>query len=60
MGGALHRATRVFRMYNIDNRVDRVLTKEKPSVSPRFPADQQNLQPNDAESKTNICHFCTY
>ncbi len=59
MGGAVSRATRVFRMYNIDNRVERVLSKEKPSPSPRFPTDQQNLQPVDVKSKTNICHFCT-
>lgn len=49
MGGALHRATRVFRMYNIDNRVDKVLAKEKPQSAPRFPIDQK--QDNIAESR---------
>jgi hypothetical protein len=59
MGGAVSRATRVFRMYNIDNRVEKVLSKEKPNAAPRFSADQQHLQSVDAESKTNFCNFCT-
>ena len=50
MGGAMHRATRVFRMYNIENRVDRVLAKEKPKPSPRFPTDQQQIRSNDTEN----------
>ena len=36
MGGALHRATRIFRMYNIENRVEKVLSKEKPTIAPRL------------------------
>ncbi|CAF1559247.1 unnamed protein product [Rotaria magnacalcarata] len=52
MGGALNRATRVFRMYNIDNRVERVLSKEKPDPAPRYPTDLQQLQSKNAE--TNI------
>jgi hypothetical protein len=59
MGGAVNRATRVFRMYNIDNRVEKVLSKEKPNPAPRFPIDQQQLQSVDAESKMNVCNFCT-
>ncbi|CAF2731860.1 unnamed protein product [Rotaria sp. Silwood2] len=42
MGGAVSRATRFLRMYNIDNRVDRVLSKEKPTAAPRYPADLQS------------------
>lgn len=53
MGGAMHRATRVFRMYNIENRVDKVLAKEKPKPAPKFPIDQQRTQSNDAESTMN-------
>lgn len=51
MGGAVSRATRVFRMYNIDNRVEKVLSKEKPTPAPKHPADQQQLQSVDMESK---------
>lgn len=51
MGGAVSRATRVFRMYNIDNRVERVLSKEKPTPAPKFPVDQQQFQSADAESR---------
>ncbi len=54
MGGAVSRATRIFRMYNIDNRVNKVLSKEKPTPAPRFPTDQQHLRTTDAESKLNI------
>ena len=52
MGGALHRATRVFRMYNIENRVDKVLSKEKPQPAPRFPIDEKQTQSDsNAESR---------
>lgn len=37
-------------MYNIDNRVERVLSKEKPTPAPKFPVDQQQFQSADAES----------
>ncbi|CAF1304211.1 unnamed protein product [Rotaria sordida] len=50
MGSAVSRATRFLRMYNIDNRVDRVLSKEKPTPAPRYPTDLQNLQSSNAES----------
>ncbi|CAF3671376.1 unnamed protein product [Rotaria sp. Silwood1] len=50
MGGAVSRATRFLRMYNIDNRVDRVLSKEKPTPAPRYPTDLQNLQSTNTES----------
>lgn len=49
MGGALHRATRFLRMYNIDNRVERVLSKEKPTPAPRYPTDTKNLETGNAE-----------
>ena len=51
MGGAIHRGTRFLRMYNIDNRVDRVLAKEKPAPAPRHPTEQQISQSFNAESK---------
>jgi hypothetical protein len=57
MGGAVSRATRVFRMYNIDNRVEKVLSKEKPTSAPRYPTDQQHLQSTDVESKFNFLYF---
>ncbi|CAF0871477.1 unnamed protein product [Adineta ricciae] len=50
MGGAIHRGTRFLRMYNIDNRVDRVLTKEKPAPAPRHPTEQQISQSSNAEN----------
>jgi hypothetical protein len=51
MGGAINRGTRFLRMYNIDNRVNKVLSKEKPTPAPRYPTDQQHLQASNAESK---------
>jgi hypothetical protein len=48
MGGIVSRGKRVFRMYNIDNRVDKILSKEKPNVAPRYPTDLKSV---DAESK---------
>ena len=57
MGGAINRGTRFLRMYNIDNRVNKVLSKEKPTPAPRHTADQQNIQASNAESKNFICFF---
>ncbi len=54
MGGAVSRGTRFLRMYNIDNRVNKVLSKEKPTPAPRYPTDQQNLQSVNAESKNKF------
>lgn len=48
MGGALHRATRVFRMYNIDNRVEKVLSKEKPTPAPRIVPQTKNAEADDS------------
>ena len=61
MGGALHRATRVFRMYNIDNRVEKVLSKEKPTVAPRLvpqskadePSESLNVAPEEIHQKNS-------
>ncbi|UJR14916.1 hypothetical protein I4U23_001899 [Adineta vaga] len=50
MGGAIHRGTRFLRMYNIDNRVDRVLAKEKPTPAPRYPTEQQISQSANVEN----------
>jgi NADH dehydrogenase [ubiquinone] 1 alpha subcomplex assembly factor 4 len=57
MGGAVNRATRIFRMYNIDNRVEKVLKKDKPTPAPHYPADQQFLQSTGTESKPNLPIF---
>lgn len=54
MGGAVGRARRVLRMYNIDNRVNKVLSKEKPTPAPRYPIDVQAI---DTESKLNLNNF---
>ncbi|CAF1262493.1 unnamed protein product [Adineta steineri] len=43
MGGAVSRGTRFLRMYNIDNRVDKVLSKEKPIPAPRHPSIEQSI-----------------
>jgi hypothetical protein len=48
MGGAIRRGTRFLRMYNIDNRVDKVLSKEKPTPAPRY---QQQSESSITESK---------
>ena len=53
MGAAIHRATRVFRMYNIENRVDKVLSKEKPTPSPRYKADQEHFQSSINDSSAS-------
>jgi hypothetical protein len=50
MGAAVTRATRVLRMYNIDNRVNKVLSKEKPTPAPRYTADQQQVQSTEIDS----------
>ena len=50
MGAAVHRATRVFRMYNIDNRVEKVLSKDKPTPAPRYTVDQQQTSADQSES----------
>ena len=57
MGGAVSRATRFLRTYNIDNRVDRILSKDKPTPAPRYSAEQQHFQPNDIESIKIMVHF---
>ena len=63
MGGALHRATRVFRMYNIDNRLEKVLSKEKPTAAPRLvpqakskadePIDSLNVAPEEIHQRNS-------
>lgn len=54
MGGAVSRATRFLRMYNIDNRVERVLSKEKPTPAPHHPTELQHMKKNIAESMTHL------
>jgi len=51
MGGVASRATRVFRMYNIDNRVDKVLLKDKPTPAPKF--ESANTESTKKSSKNS-------
>jgi len=40
----LNTATKVFRDFNVENRAHRVISKEKPTPAPRYPADEKELE----------------
>jgi hypothetical protein len=54
MGGVVNRGKRVLRMYNIDNRVEKVLSKEKPTTAPRYQTDLKSV---DAAGKKRIFSY---
>ncbi len=54
MGGVVNRGKRVLRMYNIDNRVEKVLSKEKPTTAPRYQTDLKSV---DAAGKKRIFFY---
>jgi hypothetical protein len=58
MGAAIHRATRVFRMYNIDNRVEKVLSRDKPTPAPKHAVERQSIQINTTEGNDYLSLSC--